>query len=170
MRQRRRLVQYTAAEGGTAAMEFAIWLLVLVPVFVNAIDLGRYVYEKMQVSNVAQTAAQAAWLHCATPPTSNCATFDSDLSTAITYASHLSSAVQEDTGQREEGYYCADTATGALVSNAAQTPPTTCPSGAKAGYYFKLQVHYTYHPLFSRVSASSLLANPIVQTAWTRLQ
>jgi Flp pilus assembly protein TadG len=163
----RRAGRYAESASGAAAVEFAIWLLVLVPTFLSVIDLGRYAYLRMEVSNAAQTAVQAAWSNCASAPTSACGTFNTALSTAITNASDLGDGVTEQTAQRLEGYYCADASTGALVSNGANT---TCPSGAKAGYYFRLQVSYTYAPVFAAISMGSVLTTPIVQTAWTRLK
>jgi Flp pilus assembly protein TadG len=158
--------RYARSTSGAAAVEFALWLMILTPTLLSIIDLGRYIYLRMEVSNTAQTAVQAAWKTCDTPPTSTCGNFNTALATAITNASDLGTAVTEQSGQRAEGYYCADVSTGALVTNAG----TTCTSGAKAGYYFKLQVSYTYAPVFPALSIASLLSTPIVQTAWTRLK
>jgi Flp pilus assembly protein TadG len=153
----------TAADGAAAA-EFAIWLSVLVPAMLNVVDIGIYAWDKMQVSNAAQSAVQAVWTYCPTTPVStNC---DTKISDAISGASGLKTSVQEDTTQRQEGYACP--VSGTLQWNASGV--TTCSSGKTAGYYFKTQVTYAYRPVFTGISVASLLSTPITQSAWTRIK
>ncbi len=50
---------------GAAAAEFAIILALLVIPLLNAIDLGIYAYDYMELRDAAQVAAQAVWARCA---------------------------------------------------------------------------------------------------------
>jgi Flp pilus assembly protein TadG len=157
---------YLKDASGAAAVEFVIWMVALTPILLNVTDLSIYLSRGTQVGNAAQVAAQAAWAHCSTPPTSSCTNFDTYIANAISNGSSLRTAVTEPSGQRAEGYYCPDPVTKALVSNGGSS---TCPSGEKAGYYFKLRVSYTYTPVFPAISIISLLPNPILRDAWIRL-
>lgn len=152
---------------GSAAVEFAIWLTVLVPAVMNIIDLGVFTYNRMQVSNVAQSAVQAAWAHCSTPPTSSCSNFNTYLAAAITNGSALGGAVTETSGARDEGYFCPNNTGTTLTKQGAATP--NCASGAPPGYYFKTQVQYTYHPMFRAISVATLLGTTVANVGWTRL-
>jgi hypothetical protein len=118
------------------------------------------------VSNAAQSAVQAVWTRCPNTPVSSCVGLGTYISDAISGASRLSSSVQEDTTQRQEGYACP--VSGVLQWNASGV--TICSSGKTAGYYFKTQVTYAYSPVFTGVSVTSLLPTPITQSAWTRIQ
>lgn len=183
MEERRRgSKSWFCSEGGAAAMEFVIWLTVLVPGMVNAADLGLYALSRTQVTNAAQAGAQAAW----TVAKSNGCSFSSSkgsqvadctsptsLPTAVTRAITNSSVlgklgtVAEYSTDETEGYYCADVTTGKLTSNGTST---TCASGATAGYYYKVGVRYTYQPVFQGATVTSLLNTTMTQGAWIRLQ
>ena len=94
----------------SAAIEFAGTAALLSVGLLNAVDIGYYMYKRMEVENAAQMAAQAAWKTCTQsmlPATQNCA----GLSTAITAAIHstsLGTAVALTAGYPAEGYYCAN--------------------------------------------------------------
>ena len=92
----------------TAAIEFAGTAALLSVGLLNAVDVGYYMYRRMEVENAAQVAAQAAWKTCTQsmlPATQNCP----GLNTAITAAMHstsLGTAVGLASGYPAEGYYC----------------------------------------------------------------
>jgi Flp pilus assembly protein TadG len=165
-----RLRRYGRNTHGAAAAEFAIWLVVLVPAVLNALDVGFYAYDKMQVANAAQAGAQAAyaaWANClAQTQTSNCSGFSTAVSTAITNSSFIGGSVSKGTTTSTEGYYCADVATGSLASNGTST---TCPSGATAGYYYPLRVTFTYIPMIKGATITNLLNTTMTQDSWIRL-
>jgi len=59
----------------TAAIEFAGTAALLSVGLLNAVDVGYYMYRRMEVENAAQVAAQAAWKTCTQsmlPATQNC--------------------------------------------------------------------------------------------------
>jgi len=51
-------------DGGTAAIEFAAASLLLVVGVLNAVDVGYYTYQRMEVENAAQVGSQAARKAC----------------------------------------------------------------------------------------------------------
>jgi hypothetical protein len=51
-------------EGGSAAIEFAVFGLLLVYMMLNVVDLARYAFERMQVENAAQMGVQSIWKFC----------------------------------------------------------------------------------------------------------
>jgi hypothetical protein len=168
---------YLAGEEGAAVAEFAIWLTILVPAIINAADIGLYSYARTQVTNAAQAGAQAAWTtaqsaKCTFSPTqgtSNCTGLSAAVTSAISNSSVLGAAstpVQEQISGETEGYYCADVTSGALK------PSSTVTCGSAAGYYYKVEVTYTYRPLFGRatVIGAGLLNPTMTQDAWIRLQ
>src|SRR4051794_37720113 len=52
------------SEAGSAAFELALWLGVITLPLLNAVDLGMYAYQRMQVEQAAQMATQAAFNLC----------------------------------------------------------------------------------------------------------
>ena len=56
-----------ADTSGAAASEFALLAISLVLGLLNAVDMGRYEYQRLQVENAAQAGAQAAWHTCNDP-------------------------------------------------------------------------------------------------------
>jgi hypothetical protein len=73
-----------------------------------------------------------------------------------------------------ENYYCLNNSNVLVtVGTYPGTKPGDCSSVGSAsdtpGEYVKVTVSYTYTPLFPAVSIASVLASPIVRTAWMRL-
>ena len=185
---KRRLLGYSRGDDGMAAVEFAIWLAVLVPALANVMDVTLYAYDKTQVANAAQALAQAVWsvsangsctFSASNTPAQSCSAITSALkSNAIAGSSALGAAgnITEytTTGNANSeawGFYCVNSTTGQLSSNASATCPTggASLSGA-AGYYYKVTVTFTYHPLFGSASVTGLLGTTMYQSAWVRLQ
>ncbi|HEX5380011.1 MAG TPA: TadE family protein [Phenylobacterium sp.] len=170
-----------AETGGAAAVEFVLWVAILVvPVF-SAIDIGIYASRRMQLEIAAQAAAQAAWHLCdktgELPAVKNCTNLLSTMTTAA-QATSLGSTVTVVSGYPIEGYYCIDN-TGALqpfgtpatiggtpTKSAATCTGTTTPPAD----YIQVQVSYPYSPIFSGLSLAALLTTPITRTAWMRLR
>lgn len=171
---------------GAAAVEFVLWLGVLVVPVLSAVDLGVYAMQRMQLEIAGQATVQAAWHLCDSPTklpaTKNC----TGLSTALTTAAQgtsLGSNVTISSGFPLEGYFCTDSsqalkpAGNGMTWTTGQTPPTkpaNCSAviaGSKTppGDYIQVQVSYAYTPVFSAVSVASLLTTPITRTAWMRL-
>ncbi|HEY2052278.1 MAG TPA: TadE/TadG family type IV pilus assembly protein [Caulobacteraceae bacterium] len=181
--------RYLADRRGAAAAEFALWTAAFIVPTSSAIDLSFYSYEKMELNNAAQAAAQAAWATCA-PSSVPAATKCAGLQTALATAAHstglgAAAALQPST----EGFYCLTAAgalqlvgtAGSIPTSGAGTAPTP-PSGNCAaqgasfagntqspGDYVQITVHYTYTPLFKGLSVLSLVPTVMSRTAWMRL-
>ncbi|HZZ30971.1 MAG TPA: TadE/TadG family type IV pilus assembly protein [Phenylobacterium sp.] len=180
----RRGVEALTDNRGAAAVEFVLWLGVLIVPLLSAVDIGSYAFEKMQVQIAGQDAVQAVWHGCSDstkwPATKNCP----NLLTTITRAAQagsLGTQVTVASAGVVEGYYCANAssalvavgATGTIATPLTATVPTctsvTAGSTAAAGDYIKVQVSYTYAPLFTGLSFASILGTSITHTAWMRL-
>jgi Flp pilus assembly protein TadG len=188
------LRRFARSERGVAATELALWLAALLLPILNAVDLGFYAYQRMQVDMAGHAAVNAAWHDCNPAPAAAGATAApppaivkckavvtgviTDMQTAAQSTS-LGNSVSLPTSAISEGYYCA-TSTGSLTLitsiGTADSPPKTAPSvpncpgtTTPAGDYIAATVTYTYKPLFSTASISSLLGSTITRTAWMRL-
>jgi Flp pilus assembly protein TadG len=158
---------YLHHECGAAAAEFAIWLLVLAPTLVNVVDLALYAYDKTQVANAAQSAAQAAYSAYAkcTGTAASCASLGTAVTNAISNSSFLGPKITTATASSTEQYYCADVTTGLLTANG--TSSSVCSSGATAGWYYPLKVTYTFTPPFAGLSVINLLNSSTTQCTTT---
>ena len=164
---------------GVAGIEFALLAMTLSVALLNAVDVGYYVYRRMQVEMAAQVGAQAAWKTCGgqpsvLPATQNC----SGLNTAVTAAiqsTTLGAAVTLASGYPQEGYYCVNTTTNVLVPvGSLSNKPSNCVgtdiSGAGPGDYLQVQVTYKYVPLFKGITVISAMGiTSITKTSWMRL-
>lgn len=164
--------RYWVSQSGAAAAEFALVLLLLTLPVLNVIDIGLYVFKRMELDNAAQVAVQAAWATCAingyVPATvnSNCPNLSSAMSTAL-----RSTALGTDVSitSTSEQYCCPGTTSPSCQGSVATTTPSACSSGDKPGDYIFITASYSYAPLFPDVSVASLLTTPIIRQAWMRL-
>jgi Flp pilus assembly protein TadG len=181
----RRLVQdYLKAERGAAAMEFAIFALILAVPMMSVVDGGMYLYDRAQVDQAAQVAAQTVWSTCSSssniPALSGSAcsslTSPSDKVLVAAQSTSLGTAITIPSGGRAEGYYCVN---GSGVLTSVATPPTASPATCSSvvsgsttapGYYVHITTAYTYAPIFTYVSIGSLLAGTINGDAWMRVR
>jgi Flp pilus assembly protein TadG len=156
----RRFATYGRREDGAAAVEMAIWLIVLVPAMLNGFDLGIYIYQQMQVKHAAQMAAQAAFTSCGqqgyTSVSSKCSGFTATINTAAQYSTSLGTNVSASATEND---YCVDPSTGTLTTSG-------CSSTA---HYLLVTATFTYTPLFRGMSMASLLPSTISQTSWIRM-
>src|SRR5579863_4155912 len=137
---------------GMAAVEFSVAAMMLAVGVLNAVDLGRYEYERMEVENAAQAGAQAAWKTCydtssMLPATVNCTGLNNAITAAIQGTS-LGTAISLASGYPTEGYYCVNSS-GALQSvGSLSNKPANCSdagnSSASPGDYIQVGVTYPY--------------------------
>jgi len=171
--------RYSSDQRGAAAVEFAIVLTLLTIPVLNVIDLALYAWDRMQVDNAAQMAAQAGWAVCnqasnlpATPNSyANCPNMLTEVTTAVQSTS-LGAAVTVTA--TTEAYYCVVSGTLTQVAAVTSTKPANCSGfGGLAsdvpGDYVQITASYTYTPIFPAMSIVSLLATPITRIAWTRM-
>src|SRR5258708_11613416 len=98
-----------ADQGGVAAIEFGLFSIFLSLALVNVADVSIYIYQRMQVENATQVAAQAAWKACDLPQlpatlNSNCPGLATAIQNALASTS-LGARVSLVSGSPSEGYY-----------------------------------------------------------------
>jgi Flp pilus assembly protein TadG len=169
---------YWCCQRGAAAAELALVLVLLVVPVLNVIDIATFVYDRMELENAAQSAAQTAWAQCSAtgyvPATvnNNCSGLSSAMSSAAQTTSLGSGVTVSST---TEDFCCPGASnaplncTGAGLGPVATTTPGTCASGEAPGDYIFVTASYTYSPVYSAVSLASLLPTSITHIAWMRL-
>jgi Flp pilus assembly protein TadG len=164
---------YLRRDDGAVAAEFAMFLILLVPLLVNIIDIGAYVFQRMQVDNAAQAASQAAWANCTSRPIGTQTLDDHcpNLAPAVTGAiasTTLGEAVTlSNTIATDAQTYCPDPANQDLVASTAATCDAT---GSPPGYYVKVTVSYPFQPIFAGATIASAFTTPLTATTWTRIE
>ncbi len=163
---------------GTAAIEFAGAGILLVGGLLNAVDLGLYEYQRMEVENAAQVGAQAAWKTCndvssMLPATQKCTGLNAAITTAIQSTS-LGNAVSLVPGYPTEGYYCANGSGMLQPVGDLSSKPADCTaagnSSATPGDYIQVGVSFNYAPLFPGVTVMSAWGiTSITKTTWMRM-
>ncbi len=178
LRLPRRISYFCRDSRGTAAIEFGAAAMVLSVGILNAVDVGVYAYERMEVDNAAQVGAQAAWKTCydtsyMLPATENCAGLNAAITAAIQSTS-LGTSVSLASGYPAEGYYCVN-ASGVLQSvGSLSNRPTNCSaagnSNVSPGDYLQVGVTYAYAPLFHGITVMGASGiSSISMTSWMRL-
>ena len=185
--------------GGVAGIEFALTGLLLAAGLMNAVDIGYYIFTRMEVENAAEAGAQAAWKNCnpqppppnsttplninTLPATINCTALKSAITTAI-QSTTLGTNVSLASGYPKEDYRCTD-ASDVLqpAGSISGSPPANCSAVGNAsglpGDYLQVQVSYPYQPLFNvwfdvmntlvNTPSISPPISPITMTSWMRL-
>jgi Flp pilus assembly protein TadG len=186
--------QFSAETSGAAAVEFVIWLTILIVPLLSAVDVALYAFQRMQVQLAAQAGVQYVFHNC-DPNKGGVPAFDSTKCSNLTLAnitkaaqstslgSDVSLAASGGVGAVQEGYACTKANNTLIwvgtVSTAIGTAPTkptpfTCvaainPSTASPGDYVAVSVSYAYAPAFSPLSIGSVLTTPITETAFMRI-
>lgn len=158
------------------AIEFAATGALLSVGLLNAVDVGYYVYRRMEVENAAQMGAQAAWKTCTQdllPATQNCPGLNNAITTAVQSTS-LGTAVTLASGYPTEGYYCVNGSNALQAVGSLSSKPSDCSSVGNAnagpGDYIQIRVTLSYAPLFPGVTVmSATKLSSITMTTWMRL-
>jgi hypothetical protein len=164
-----------ADQRGTAAIEFGVFAIMLAASLANVTDVSIYIYQRMQVENATEIAAQAALRTCATslPATVNCPNLLGAMQTAMQSTS-LGNAVTFQNGSPAEGYYCIN-ASGALqfMNDVSSPKPADCTAAGtpalQPGDYLRVQTTFTYRSLFPGLSVANAFPTPINRLAMMRL-
>jgi Flp pilus assembly pilin Flp len=179
-------------QSGSAAAEFVLWVGLLTLPILNAVDIGYYAFQRMQLETAAEAAVDVAWHTCGVAglPTATCTvpgvnppTLASTMQAAA-QATSLGTGVLVPAATIVEGYYCSN-GSGALVQVGASGSTTTAPtkpsghfdcsgvvtnSTTAPGDYIQATATYTYTPLFASTSLLTLLGGTtMTRTAWLRL-
>ena len=163
---------------GVAAIEFGIFAPLLFLALANVVDVTIYLYQRMQVQNATEVAAQAAWKTCdltALPLTTDCSTLAASV-TAVQNAlgsTSLGTAVSLVSGSPSVGYYCVNSSNALqYVSNISSNPADCTAAGTpslRPGYYIQVQTTFTYTPIFPGMSISGTFPTPINSASLMRL-
>ena len=154
----KKLRKFGAAARGVAGVELALTAPLLALGLVNAVDVGYYAYQRMEVENAAEVGAQAAWSTCNDlpanykgtsnlPATQNCAALNTTITTAI-QSTTLGTAVSLASGYPAEGYYCVNSSNALQYQGSVSRSPTACSTGAAPSDYLQVGVTYPYQSLF----------------------
>ena len=152
--------------------------LFLVACLLNAVDVGRFIYQRMQVEYGAQVGAQAAWKTCYDPGTMLPATLNCpQLTAAITAAiqsTSLGTAVSVATGYPVEGYYCVDSSNALQSVGNLSSKPADCSAAGNPsrspGDYIQVAVTFPYAPLFRNLTVMGVSGiSSIRMSSWMRL-
>ncbi len=161
-------------ERGVAAIEFGIFSILLFTSLANVTDVSIYIYQRMELENATEMAAQTALKTCATslPATTNCANLLSAVQTALKSTS-LGTAITLQTNSPSEGYYCINTSNALQwVSDVTSKPADCTAAGMPAlqpGDYITIATTFTYQPIFAKLSVAAAFPTPITKTAIMRL-
>jgi Flp pilus assembly protein TadG len=171
----KRLGRFRAGAKGMVAVEFALTGTMLAYGLLNAVDLGYYIYRRMEVENAADVGAQAATKTCDQahlPATTNC----SGLNTAITSAiqnTSLGTAVSLASGYPTEGYYCTNSSNVLQYVSSVSSKPSNCSAAGNASAspadYLQVQVTAPYQALFGVSVLGVLTWTSITTTSWMRM-
>ncbi len=173
-----RIKAISADQSGVAAIEFGIFAPLLFLVLANVVDVTMYLYQRMQVQNATEVAAQAAWKTCdltALPLTTDCSTLAASV-TAVQSAlasTSLGTSVALVSGSPTVGYYCVNSSNALQYVSDISSKPADCTAAGtpslQPGYYIQVQTTFTYTPIFPGLSISSTLPNPIISASLMRL-
>ena len=163
---------------GVAAIEFGIFAPLLFLALANVVDVTIYLYQRMQVQNATEVAAQAAWKTCdltVLPLTTDCSTLAASV-TAVQNAlasTSLGTAVSLVSGSPSVGYYCVNSSNALQYVSAISSKPADCTAAGtpslQPGYYIQVQTTYTYTPIFPGMSISGTFPTPINSASLMRL-
>lgn len=177
---------YLAKNHGNAAVEFALTLGLLTIPMLSVVDIGMYTYDRMQLCNAAQVAAQSVWATCSSssywPVTQYCTSWQ----TGVTNAAQTTSlGTNVAVSAITDGYYCVNSAgtltpatgttVGTFASPLTATAPTSCGTGTwettgAPAEFVKVTVTYTYTPAFRGISAASLLNPSLTEISWIQVK
>jgi Flp pilus assembly protein TadG len=174
----RKIRAMPADQRGVAAIEFGIFVPLLFLALANVVDVTIYLYQRMQVQNATEVAAQAAWKTCdltVLPPTTDCSTLAASV-TAVQNAlqsTSLGTAVTLVSGSPSVGYYCVNSSNALQYVSAVTSKPADCTAAGtpslQPGYYIQVQTSFTYTPIFPGMSISGTFPAPINGASLMRL-
>jgi Flp pilus assembly protein TadG len=171
------LLRFRTDARGAAAVEFGFVGVMFITGILNAVEVGRFAYQRMQVENAAYAGAQQAWSTCKDqttmlPATVNCAGLNAAVTAAI-QATSLGTKVALSSAGITEAYYCVNTS-GTLQSvGSVSSKPANCSAAGNAnvspGDYIQVNVTFSYTPLLPMTVMGVHGASTITKTSWMRL-
>jgi Flp pilus assembly protein TadG len=158
-----------------AAIEFALIAGFLAIGALNVADISAFLFDRTQVENAAEMGVQAAWAACDLnhiPATTKCSGWTTTVATAV-HSTALGTSVSVASGYPTEGYYCVNSSGALQYMSDTSSKPTDCSGAGVAsnapGDYVKVQVTYSYSPMFSGITVAGTFPTTITETSWMRL-
>lgn len=172
-----KLHSFRKDQRGVAAIEFAFLVGFLSLAMLNVTDVATYLYQRMEVENSAEMGAAAAFKTCDqthVPATTNCTGLSAAVTAAV-QATSLGTNVTLQSGSPSEGWYCVNSSgVLQLMTTTMGSKPSNCSAAGMAslqpGDYVKVQVTYTYTPIFTGISVGGLLPATVTKTTLVRMQ
>jgi Flp pilus assembly protein TadG len=163
-------------QDGTAAIETALIGSMFVVLVLNTVEIGRYGFHSMQLSNATQAGAQAAVTVCdpesQTPVTTNCTALTGAVTAAVR-ASSLGTSVSLY-GAPTEGWYCVTAARTLMSVGSVNNKPANCGAAgdvnAQPALYLQVNTRYTYAPMFPGMTLAATFPTSLTRTAWMRVK
>jgi len=160
---------------GVAAIEFALVAAFLSFAILNVADISIYVYQRMEVENATEVAAQAAVKNCNTaqlPATTNCPALANAVKNAVQSTS-LGTKVALQSGSPSEGYYCVNSSNALQYMSGVANKPADCSAAGtpslQPGDYIQINTTFSYAPLFPGITVAGTFTTPITKSALMRL-
>jgi Flp pilus assembly protein TadG len=174
-----RLTRIVAAarsdQRGVAAIEFAVFGSFLSIAMLNVTDVSIYIYQRMQVENATEVAAQAAYKTCDTsmlPATVNCPGLTTAIQNSL-QSSSLGTRVTLQANSPSEGYYCINSSNALQFVSDVSSKPADCTAAGmpslQPGDYIQIQTTFSYTPLFPGITVTNAFSTPILRKAMMRL-
>ncbi len=164
---------------GAAAIELAMVMATLASVMMNGVEISRWYFNRMELQNATQMAAQAVWKACDSPAklpvTVRCSARTAAINNALQSTS-LGTRVTLASGFPTEAYYCVATSDGTLtnVGSVSNAKPVNCsptgPTSDTPGDYIVIQAQYTYSPIFRNITIGSLLPTTVTSRTMMRVR
>lgn len=160
---------------GVAAIEFALCTPFLILALVNVTDVAIYIYQRMQLENATQVAAQAAFKACTPsqlPASTNCPGLAAAVQNALQSTS-LGAQIALQSNSPSEGYYCINSSNSLQYVSGVSSKPADCSAAGmpslQPGDYIQVQTTFSYTPLFPSISVTTSFPTPILRSAMMRL-
>ena len=164
-------------ESGMVLVEFAFVSLALLYMLMNGLEVARWYYQRTEVSHAIHSASQAVLRSCdptkQLPATTNCPNFNTYVAEGLA-STALGNSIVLTSGFPTEAYYCLNSSkTLQQVGTTASARPSDCTavgdSTHRPGDYVQIQASYTFSPLFTGLTAGSLMPTNMTSTGFIRL-
>jgi Flp pilus assembly protein TadG len=138
----KRITHFWSDESGASAIELGlVSALILVPLLLGGMELGRRIWATAQLDNAARAGIDYVMANHQTNPSGTA------IQNATQSATYLGTAVTlSPLSGCDSAYYCygCPTSSGVTLSSTS----TTCAAGGSSGTYAALTASYSYNPLF----------------------
>jgi Flp pilus assembly protein TadG len=174
------------ANGGIAAVEFAIIVPIFLMLFMGVIDVGQMLYAYYQLDQAVAAGAQYAALNAANVTSTNGAALATSIATIVENANGTAwtndtvvvnngptvtvtngSAASSGTASNANSCYCPTGSPPSWTWGTAMSCGASCPSSGQSGKYVTVTANYSYTPilaLYTFIHSGTLTQSAAVET------